>query len=355
MVGRMPYKLSDGFQDLETEMFLMAEGGGMPSIEFKGKQFVYSHHLSVPFRELVVEPKKSLPEKGKKPSLADNLIIHGDNLEALKALLPTHAGKVDCIFIDPPYNTGNEGWCYNDNVRSPLMKEWLKKSANPVDQDDLERHDTWLCMMWPRLNLLRELLAEDGVIFLTIDDNEQHRLRSLLDEVFGEEHFLANMIWQKRYAVSSDAKGIPEMHDHILCYQKTSEFSPNMLARTEKQDGAYSNPDNDPRGSWRSDNLLRSEYRERDVFPIVNPNTGEKCYPPPGSSWRHPENTIQKMIKDGRIYFGKEGKGRPIPKRYLQEVKQGIVASGWLTFDEVGHTDEAKRQLKQMFAEDKDN
>src|SRR5690606_25642688 len=134
----------------------------MPTLEFKGKQFVYSHHLGVPFRELQVVPEKSLPAEGKQPSLDDNLIIHGDNLEALKALLPTHAGKVDCIFIDPPYNTGNEGWCYNDNVRSPLMKEWLKKSANPVDKEDLERHDKWLCMMWPRLHLLNELLSESG-------------------------------------------------------------------------------------------------------------------------------------------------------------------------------------------------
>ena len=141
----------------------------MPTLEFKGKQFVYSHHLSVPFRELQVVPEKSLPVEGQPASLDDNLIIHGDNLEALKALLPTHAGKIDCIFIDPPYNTGNEGWCYNDNVRSPLMKEWLKKSANPVDKEDLERHDKWLCMMWPRLNLLHELLSEKGSIWITLD------------------------------------------------------------------------------------------------------------------------------------------------------------------------------------------
>ncbi|MEX2525490.1 MAG: DNA methyltransferase [Gammaproteobacteria bacterium] len=147
----------------------------MPTLEFKGKQFVYSHHLSVPFRELRIAPKQSLPPKGQKPSL-------DDNLEALKALLPTHAGKMDCIFIDPPYNTGNEGWCYNDNVRSPLMKEWLKKSANPVDKEDLERHDKWLCMMWPRLNLLRDLLKEEGLIFITIDNIEQHRLRLILDK-----------------------------------------------------------------------------------------------------------------------------------------------------------------------------
>ena len=149
----------------------------MPSLDFKGKQFVYAHHLSVPFRQLDIDKKKSLPSKGEKPNMDDNLIIHGDNLHALKALLPKYAGKVKCIYIDPPYNTGNEGWCYNDNVNAPLIKEWLKDSANPVDKEDLERHDKWLCMMWPRLQLLRELLAEDGTIWISIDDDEQGRLR----------------------------------------------------------------------------------------------------------------------------------------------------------------------------------
>ncbi|MDQ6990128.1 MAG: site-specific DNA-methyltransferase, partial [Mariprofundaceae bacterium] len=153
----------------------------MPTLEFKGKQFVHSHHLSVPFRQLIVDKDKSLSDK---PDLDGNLIIHGDNLHALKALLPQYAGKVKCIYIDPPYNTGNEGWCYNDKVNSPLIKEWLKKSANPVDKDDLERHDKWLCMMWPRLSLLRELLAEDGAIFISIDDTEQHQLRMIMDEIF---------------------------------------------------------------------------------------------------------------------------------------------------------------------------
>ena len=139
-----------------------------------------------------------------KPSMDDNLIIHGDNLHALKALLPRYAGKVKCIYIDPPYNTGNEGWCYNDNVRSPLMKEWVER-GNPVDGEDMERHDKWLSMMWPRLQLLRELLTDDGVIFISIDDNEQHRLRALMDEIFGEENFVANIVWQKKYAASNDA------------------------------------------------------------------------------------------------------------------------------------------------------
>ena len=165
----------------------------MPTLDFKGKSFIYAHHLSVPFRELIVDAEKSLPPKGEKPSLGDNLIIHGDNLHALKALLPVYAGKVDCIFIDPPYNTGNEGWCYNDNVRSPLMREWLKKSANPVEKEDLERHDKWLCMMWPRLQLLKDLLNDQGVMFASIDDNEGHRFRLLLDEVFGEEKHIATI------------------------------------------------------------------------------------------------------------------------------------------------------------------
>jgi adenine-specific DNA-methyltransferase len=150
----------------------------MPSLEFKGKSFIYTHHLGVPYRELVVDAPKSFPAEGKEPDLDGNLILHGDNLESLKALMPRYAGKVDCIFIDPPYNTGTEGWRYNDAVNSPLMREWLKKTSNPVEREDLQRHDKWLCMMWPRLQLLSELLAEDGVIFITIDHNEQHHLRS---------------------------------------------------------------------------------------------------------------------------------------------------------------------------------
>ncbi|HAS6352348.1 DNA methylase [Vibrio vulnificus CladeA-yb158] len=195
----------------------------MPTLDFKGKQFVYSHHLSVPFRELKVVSDKSLPQEGKVASLDDNLIIHGDNLEALKALLPTHAGKVDCIFIDPPYNTGNEGWCYNDNVRSPLMQEWLKKSANPVDKEDLERHDKWLCMMWPRLMLLKELLTETGSIWVTLDDNEAHKAKLLLDEIFGEENFIGNIIWEKSDSPRMDADFVSTRHDHLFVYAKSKD------------------------------------------------------------------------------------------------------------------------------------
>ena len=168
----------------------------MPSLDFKGKQFVYTHHLTVPFRELVVDAKKSLPAKGK-PSMDDNLIIQGDNLHALKALLPRYAGKVKCIYIDPPYNTGNEGWCYNDNVSSPLMQEWVS-AATPSSGEDMERHDKWLSMMWPRLALLRELLADDGPIFVSIDDNEGHHLRCQMNELFGDDVFVGTITWEKK-------------------------------------------------------------------------------------------------------------------------------------------------------------
>ena len=193
----------------------------MPTLDFKGKSFVYAHHLSVPFRELIIDEKKSHVPKGQKPTLDGNLIIHGDNLHALKALLPVYAGKVDCIFIDPPYNTGNEGWCYNDNVRSPLMREWLKKSANPVEKEDLERHDKWLCMMWPRLKLLHELLAEHGSIWITLDDNEAHRAKLMLDEIFGEENFLGNVIWEKADSPRMDVEFFSARHDHMLVYARS--------------------------------------------------------------------------------------------------------------------------------------
>lgn len=207
----------------------------MPTLDFKGKSFVYAHHLSVPFRELVVDAKKSLPAKGQKPSLDDNLIIHGDNLHALKALLPVYAGKVNCIYIDPPYNTGNEGWCYNDNVRSPLMREWLKKSGNPVEKEDLERHDKWLCMMWPRLKLLHELLAKDGAIFVSIDDNEVHRLRAMMDDIFDEANFAAQITILCNPKGRVLSHGFADTHEYILCYTNRHHEGDFSSAKSSEQ------------------------------------------------------------------------------------------------------------------------
>ncbi|AIU88967.1 MULTISPECIES: site-specific DNA-methyltransferase [Enterobacterales] len=319
----------------------------MPTLDFKGKQFVYSHHLSVPFRELKVETDKSLPLEGNSPSLDDNLIIHGDNLEALKALLPTHAGKVDCIFIDPPYNTGNEGWCYNDNVRSPLMQEWLKKSANPVDKEDLERHDKWLCMMWPRLLILKELLSSTGVIFATIDDNEGHTLRELMDEIFGRDNHVATLVWQKRYS-RENREAIGDVHDYIHVYAMNKEhfkLTRNKLPGTEEQMSVYRNSNNDPKGPWRPIPITaQAGHATKDQFYKIISPSGKEFYPPEGRCWGMSEKTFNDLNAQKRIYFGVNGDAQPNLIRYASEV-DGFVPWTWWPSDEAGHTDQAKKEL----------
>lgn len=292
----------------------------MPTLDFKGKQFVYTHHLSVPFRTLDIDPAKSLSLDGA-PSFDDNLIIHGDNLHALKALLPTYAGKVNCIYIDPPYNTGTEGWCYSDKVNSPLMREWLKKEANPVDKEDLERHDKWLCMMWPRLQLLRELLADDGVIFISIDDNEVHRLREACDEIFGEANFFSQFVWKSRVSEDTRAKtGISNDHEYILCYGK---FEAVRLRGAEKDNEKFSNPDNDPRGPWRNADitgLATREQRPNLHYDLIDPET-EINYGCPPKGWRYDPATMAKKIEERRILWPPEPTGRPRHKLFQEEMK----------------------------------
>ncbi|MCX6327158.1 MAG: site-specific DNA-methyltransferase [Bacteroidia bacterium] len=324
----------------------------MPTLHFKGKTFVQNHHLAVKYHQLVPRKDLSLTDK---VSLHDNLIIQGDNLKALKALLPSYSGKIKCIYIDPPYNTGNEKWVYNDNVNSPMLKEWL---GQVVDKEDLTRHDKWLCMMMPRLKLLRELLSEDGVIFVSIDDDEQHRLRMLCDEVFGEQNFISNIIWHKNYASKNDAKYFSDSHDFIICYAKNkiegevkTGWKRNLLSRTEKQDVLYKFDSNDGKGFWRPDNLTVKTYSVDYDYPIRNPNTEKFYNPTKGRCWITNKTTMQKWIEDGRVFFGKDGKGAPQLKRYANEVKQGIVPMTVWSYDEVGHTDESRKELKEIFSE----
>jgi adenine-specific DNA-methyltransferase len=311
----------------------------MPTLDFKGKQYVYSHHLSVPFRELKIDTEKSLPKDGK-PSLDDNLIIQGDNLHALKALLPRYAGKVDCIYIDPPYNTGKEGWCYNDKVNSPLIKEWLKKSANPVEKEDLERHDKWLCMMWPRLQLLHELLSNDGVIFISIDDNELVNLQTILNEIFGDDNWVGNIIWKN--VTDNNPTNIAIEHEYIICIAKCkerlkpvwkspiSDVKNKLLEVGDKFINEYDAEDEmqaaytkwfsanknqlrpldrykfiDQGGIYTGSQSVHNPGSEGYRYDIPHPVTGKPCKEPL-MGYRFPKETAQKLIEEDKILFGKD-------------------------------------------------
>jgi adenine-specific DNA-methyltransferase len=312
----------------------------MSELHFKGKEFVFNHHLAVPHRPLVPDASKSIGA----PRLDGNLVIHGDNLHALKSLLPMYAGKVDCVFIDPPYNTGNEGWGYNDNVNSPMMQEWLR--SNPIGIEDGLRHDKWCAMMWPRLRLLHELLADDGSIWITLDDNEVHRARSLLDSIFGEGNFVATCIWHKNYSPKPSAQFFSEDHDYLLVYAKNKEvWRPNLLERTDAMDARFTNPDNDSRGPWTSGDLSARNYYSEGTYPITCPTGRVIDGPPRGTYWRVSKPKFEEMDRYGRIWWGEDGSNQPRLKRFLSEVKQGRVPQTLWSHEEVGHTQDAKKEL----------
>jgi adenine-specific DNA-methyltransferase len=318
----------------------------MPELHFKGKEFVYNHHLTVPYRPLQPQADKSIGE----PSLNGNLIIQGDNLHALKALMPLYAGKVDCVFIDPPYNTGNENWAYNDNVNSPMMREWL--SSNPINKEDMLRHDKWLALMYPRFKLLHELLAETGSFWMTLDDNEIHRARLILDEIFGEENFIATVCWENKVSPANDAKFFSDDFDHLIVYAKNKEiWRPNGLERTEAQEGYYTNPDNDTRGPWNSAtytcNKSRTE-RPNLYYGIRNPNTGEDVYPSETAVWRFSQQRHKELEAQGVLYWGVNGTAKmPRLKRYLSDAGSVVPRTVW-SYLETGHTQEAMTELKLM-------
>jgi len=269
-------------------------------------------------RILIEQPEYSYGDKS-----SGNILIHGDNLLALKALEQEYAGKIRCIFIDPPYNTGNAFEHYDDGIE----------------------HSLWLSLIKPRLELLRRLLMEDGSIWISIDDDESHYLKVLCDEVFGRINFVANVIWQKKFSPQNDAKWFSDMHDHILVYAKSKEvWRPKLLPRTAGMDERYKNPDNDPRGPWSSSDLLRKDRQESGVFTITTPS-GRKCDPPPGRSWRTTVQNFEKMIEDNRIWFGSDGNNVPRLKRFLSEVKDGLTPTTvWLHTD-VGHNQDAQKEV----------
>ena len=371
----------------------------MPTLNWIGKDKVVNHHLDVPFRTL--EKQYTFAPNGVDGD--GNMIIHGDNLDALKALLPMYEGRVKCIYIDPPYNTGNEKWVYNDNVNDPHIKAWLGKIVG-AEGEDLSRHDKWLCMMYPRLKLLQKLMAEDGVIFISIDDAEYANLKLICDEIFGANCFVSNISWQRTYSTRNDSKGIVNEVEHILVYSKLPDWQPSKLPRTAEMNSIYKNPDNDVI-SWASDNPFApgAISHQGMVYAIQHPFTGKLIYPGNARCWTFgQEQTLEIMrswcdyelrdlhddekraevcgtsidaVRKGvmgivlsksleesaaqatlvykrgqwpKFYFTKGGKGGIRRKTYLENVGGKPPTNLWL-YTDTGHTDEAKKELLSIF------
>ena len=301
----------------------------MPILQWLTRETDLQTLLSVPYRLLEPVAEFSAGE----PS--ENMLIQGDNLEALKALLPFYAGIVKCIFIDPPYNTRSAFDYYDDNLE----------------------HTKWLAMIYPRLELLRDLLAEDGSIWVSIDDNEAHYLKVVMDEIFGRNNFVANVVWEKVYTPKSNGRGLSSDHDHILVYAKSDEWllkGWNFIPRSAEQSDRFKNPDNDPNGPWRTYPLdVRtedSEKREKYRYAVELPS-GREVYPAKGRHWALP---LEKFLEEracGNIYFGKDGNAMPTRKVYLKEARQGVIARTWWTYKEVGGNQEAKREVIALFGD----
>lgn len=330
----------------------------MPTLNWIGKDKVISHHQDVPYRVLehkygfTADPATASGQENRTETQSGNKIIHGDNLEALKSLLPEYEGKIKCIYIDPPYNTGNEGWVYNDNVNHPKIKKWLGEVVGK-DGEDLTRHDKWLCMMYPRLKLLHKLLADDGAIFISIDDNEQANLKLICDEIFGQKNFIANIIWQKR--TSPDARlNLGAAHDFILAYSRKLEIIKptfNKIPYSEDRSKSYKNPDNDARGPWASVDLTGQigHATENQFYVIENP-VGKKIKPPTNRCWAISENRFLELNEDNRIWFGMKGNSKPRMKKFLSE-SEGGMAWTWWDNKEVGHNQEATKELSEILVE----
>lgn len=287
-------------------------------------------------RILLEDPEKSYHAKVRSEAEAfDNRLIFGDNLLALKALEQEFAGKVKCVFIDPPYNTGSAFAHYDDGLE----------------------HSIWLGLMRDRLEIIKRLLSDDGSLWITIDDNEAHYLKVLCDEVFGRGNFIANVVWRKNYAPKNAARYFSVDHDHVFVFAKNAEiWIPNPMPRTEKQNSNYKNADNDPRGLWRSDNLLASltggqrgaQFAKtgfsKDIYEVIGP-TGKVFTPKAGTSWRVSKEKFMELDRDNRIWWGKEGDNAPALKRFLNETKDGRVPQTLWGYEEVGHTQEAKKEV----------
>ncbi|GFQ16985.1 site-specific DNA-methyltransferase [Enterobacter hormaechei subsp. xiangfangensis] len=348
-----PEAFNEGNIDFDVLKQLLGE-----NVDEKEERYGLNWHGKRQARQLALTPSRGTLRPCKDESVdwdnTKNIMIEGDNLEVLKLLQKSHAGKVKLIYIDPPYNTGKD-FVYPDNFQDN-MKNYLEITGQTEDgvrissnsETSGRYHTDWLNMMYPRIKLARNLLKEDGFIFLSIDDNEVNNLKLMCDDIFGQENFVANVIWQKKYSTKADSKNFSESHDYILCYKKSDQSKILGLPRSKQQESTYKNLDNDPRGVWASDNLLRTEVRDYAVFGITSPS-GMEHYPPAGSSWRFNKDKIEELISDNRIWFGEDGNNKPRLKRFRSEVRDTIPPQTLWGFEHVGHTDEGTKQLAELF------
>ncbi len=328
--------------------------------ETREERYNFTWHGKSTARRIAQTPStgtlRPCKDESKNWDTTGNLFIEGDNLEVLKLLQKSYHKKIKMIYIDPPYNTGKE-FIYPDNYKDNL-ETYLKYSGQIDDkgckfssnsEQSGRYHTNWLNMMYPRLKLARNLLRDDGVIFISIDDNEQSNLKKICDEIFGEDNFIANIVWQKAYVANMTAKYISNTHDHILVYCKSeTQLSFGRFERTKEQLAKFKNPDNDRRGPWKAENLSAGKYYSAGQFTITTPS-GLEVTPPPGRYWRCNQKTYENWIREGRVTFGVLGKGRPMLKKYLSEIKSGLTPETWWPHSVFGSNKEASVSLKKIF------
>ncbi|MCL4432819.1 MAG: site-specific DNA-methyltransferase [Epsilonproteobacteria bacterium] len=350
-----PEAFKEGKIDFET---LKAELG--ESVENADERYSFNWNGKAAARRIAQTTStgtlRPVPAESVDWDTTQNLFLEGDNLEVLKLLQKSYHSKVKMIYIDPPYNTGKE-FIYPDNFHDNLdtylqytgQKDAEGRKFGTNAETSGRYHTNWLNMMYPRLKLARNLLKDDGVIFISIDDNEVHNLRKICDEIFGEGNFVAEVVWRKKYGLQNDAKYFSNSHEYIVAVAKNKNlFVPNLLDRGDEQNARYKNPDSDLRGVWKSADFSVGRVTTKDIYPITTP-TGRIVMPPEGRSWVTSEENFLELVKDNRIWFGETGNNVPSVKKFLTEVKQGMTPSTFWDYTEVGHTDGSNKALKAIF------
>jgi adenine-specific DNA-methyltransferase len=355
-----PELVTEGPDGVAVNLDVLKQLVGDRTVNDADEKYGLNWHGKRRARQLALTPStgtlRPCPEDSVDWDTTQNLMIEGDNLEVLKLLQKSYAGKVKLIYIDPPYNTGKD-FVYPDNFQDNI-KNYLEltgqtgeggKKLSSNTEASGRFHTDWLNMMYPRLKLARNLLREDGMIFVSIDDGETNHLRTLLNEIFGGENFVGNAVWQKAYTANMTAEFISNTHDHILIFAKNADCAGlGRFDRSDEQKAKFKNPDNDPRGPWKAENLSAGKFYSAGQFPIVGPS-GQTFSPPPGRYWRCNETQYRDWLQDNRITFGLSGDGRPMLKKFLSEVAEGLTPSTWWNHEDFGTNKEASIELKGLF------